>query len=70
VTNLKRCGLSECVAEAFDTTHNVLILVYPVSEPGTVATLGPRAPTAKSAAESGERRGPEGTDSRGMSLTY
>lgn len=30
----------ECVAEAFDTTYNVLILVYPVSELTVVTTLG------------------------------
>jgi hypothetical protein len=35
----------ECIAEAFDTTHNALILVYPKKELAIAVGAGNRCPS-------------------------
>ena len=48
----------ECLAEAFDTTYNILILLYPVAELTATTVLMPAAATSTTSTESARRWNP------------
>ena len=48
----------ECLAEAFNTTYNILILLYPVTELTATTVLTPAAATSTTSTEPARRWNP------------